>query len=98
MRVSAAFVDLLKELDAEEGTNRRIQALRSRYELDPTGGTGETYLYRLAEAKFQDSQERAARKLLIEFRKGVLGKFTLELPPALPAESTEGLPSENAIA
>ncbi len=97
-RVAAAFVDLLKELDAEEGTHRRTQALRSRYELDPTEDTGETYLYRLAEAKFQDSQERAARKLLIEFRKGVLGKFTLELPPALPAESTEGLPSENAIA
>lgn len=105
-RVAAAFVDLLKDLDAEEGTNRRKQALRSRYDLDPTEGTGETYLYRLAEAKFQDSQERAARKLLLEFRKGVLGKFTLELPPELPPETSpeldservDVLPSENAIA
>jgi len=86
-RVAAAFVDLLLALDAEDiergnaVSEPRIQSLINRYELDPTGMTGETYLYQLAEAKFQDSQERAARKLLIEFRKGVLGNLSLELPP-----------------
>ena len=86
-RVAAAFVDLLHKLDAEDSergnavAQPRIQSLIDRYELDPAGLTGETYLYELAEAKFQGSQERAARKLLIEFRKGVLGNLSLELPP-----------------
>lgn len=80
-RVAAAFVDLLIQLDAEQQTNERTHALVARYDLDPKGSTGESYLYNLAELKFQGSQERAARKLLIEFRKGVLGKLTLETPP-----------------
>ena len=86
-RVAAAFVELLKELDQAEikaGTAKlplRMQALQSRYELDPANCTGETYLFQLAEHKFQNSQERAARKLLTEFRKGVLGNLSLELPP-----------------
>ncbi len=83
-RVAAAFAELLMTLDAEQGTRDRTQALISRYDIDPTGETGETYLCNLADHKFQGSQERAARKLLIEFRKGVLGKITLELPPASP--------------
>ncbi|MGB7486429.1 MAG: hypothetical protein WA901_09580, partial [Phormidesmis sp.] len=61
--------------------NLRTQALIQRYELDPANCTGETYLFELAAAKFQDNQEQAARKLLIEFRKGVLGNLSLELPP-----------------
>jgi ribosome biogenesis GTPase A len=80
-RVAAAFVDLLKQVDALEGTGDRAQALCDRYELDPTDCTGETYLHRLAEQKFQGLQERAASKLLNEYRKGVLGRFSLELPP-----------------
>ncbi|MEM9948950.1 MAG: ribosome biogenesis GTPase YlqF [Cyanobacteria bacterium P01_D01_bin.36] len=86
-RVAAAFVDLLQKLDAEDRdlenavAQPRTQSLTNRYELEPTGLTGETYLYELAESKFQGSQERAARKLLIEFRKGVLGNLSLELPP-----------------
>ncbi|PZO18622.1 MAG: ribosome biogenesis GTPase YlqF [Leptolyngbya foveolarum] len=87
-RVAAAFVDLLKDLDIVEQSQThtelpvRTQALLERYEIDPTNGTGETYLQQLADAKFQGSQERAAQKILTEFRKGVLGKLMLELPPA----------------
>ncbi len=87
-RVAASFIELLKELDRTEieaGTAEaptRTQALQSRYELDPTDCTGETYLFQLAEHQFQSSQERAARKLLTEFRKGVLGNLSLELPPS----------------
>ncbi len=95
-RVAAAFVDLINDLDSQEGTHRRAQMLQSRYELDPTNSTGETYLCQLAEAKFQDSQEQAARKLLIEFRKGVLGKLTLEVPPGIPSDSPAPLDSLDA--
>jgi ribosome biogenesis GTPase A len=103
-RVASAFVDLLKQVDAQEaardalsqgigqGIGQRAQALLNRYEIDPTDYTGETYLYMLAEQKFQGLQERAARKLLIEFRKGVLGNFTLELPPDLPSDLPIALP------
>ncbi|CAN5573020.1 ribosome biogenesis GTPase YlqF [soil metagenome] len=83
-RVASAFVDLLKQLDSEAQTAERTQALQSRYDIDATDCTGETYLQRLAEQTFHGDSERAARKLLIEFRKGVLGKLSLELPPELP--------------
>ncbi|MGI8933226.1 ribosome biogenesis GTPase YlqF [Leptolyngbya sp. BC1307] len=83
-RVASAFVDLLKQLDSEAQTTERTQALQSRYDIDATDCTGETYLQRLAEQTFHGDSERAARKLLIEFRKGVLGKLSLELPPELP--------------
>jgi len=92
-RVAAAFVDLLKDLDIAEQSQAhtelpvRTQALFKRYGIDPQGCTGETYLQQLADAKFQGSQEQAARKILNEFRKGVLGKLMLELPPALPSDS-----------
>ncbi len=81
-RVASAFVDLLKQLDDTEPLSQGRQALISRYELDPTNCTGETYLQTLAEHRFQGSQERAAQKILIEFRKGILGKLSLEWPPA----------------
>lgn len=83
-RVAAAFVDMIKQLDSETHSADRTQALESRYGLDPTDCTGETYLQRLAVQAFHGDSERAARKLLIEFRKGVLGKLSLELPPELP--------------
>lgn len=87
-RVAAAFVDLIKDLDVAEQSQAntelpvRAEALTKRYELDPIDCTGETYLQQLADAKFQGSKEQAARKILTEFRKGVLGKLVLELPPA----------------
>lgn len=95
-RVATAFIDLLKQLDAAQSkdphpdqiaTTTPIQALIDRYGLDPSESTGETYLYELAQQQFQGSQERAARKLLLEFRKGVLGKLPLELPPELPPDT-----------
>ncbi|MFK8182172.1 MAG: ribosome biogenesis GTPase YlqF [Phormidesmis sp.] len=80
-RVASAFVDLLKQLDAEHNATDRTQALQARYDLDPTSCTGETYIYELAEQRYQGSKERASRTLLNEFRKGVLGKIVLEHPP-----------------
>ncbi|MEL6938669.1 MAG: ribosome biogenesis GTPase YlqF [Cyanobacteria bacterium J06598_1] len=81
-RIAAAFVDLLNQLDQQDNQpNLRTQLLARRYGLDPVGSTGETYLYQLAGEKFNGSQEQAARKMLLEFRKGVLGNLSLELPP-----------------
>jgi len=80
-RVAAAYIDLMKQLDDTHNERDRIQALQSRYELDPQNRTGETYIQDLADSRYQGSKDRAARTLLNEFRKGVLGKIVLEYPP-----------------
>ncbi len=73
-RVTAALIDLLKQLQADK-------TLQARYELDTTGLTGESYLHTLAAHRYQGDVERTARQLLNDFRKGALGAIALELPP-----------------
>jgi ribosome biogenesis GTPase A len=73
-RVAAALVDLLHRL-------KQVQALASRYQLEPGDQSGEAYLHALAAAKYQGDAERAARQLLNDFRVGNLGAIALEHPP-----------------
>lgn len=73
-RLAAAMVDLLKEL----GHGERLQ---ERYHLDPEPVSGEIYLHQLARQRYQEDNERSARSLLDDFRKGYLGAIALELPP-----------------
>lgn len=79
--VAAAFVEVLKELSAQSPEVVSLEVLRSRYGLDATHLTGESYLEELAVVRFQGNAERAATQLLNDFRKGLLGKIPLELPP-----------------
>jgi ribosome biogenesis GTPase A len=72
--VAQAFVDLLVNLGTES-------VLHSRYDLDPLEMTGEEFLIKLAEFKYNNDLERAARQLLQDFRKGYLGAVSLEYPP-----------------
>jgi ribosome biogenesis GTPase A len=72
--VAAAFVDLLVNLGSEE-------VLKTRYGLDALEMTGEDFIYQLAKIKYQNDQERTARQLLQDFRKGYLGNISLEYPP-----------------
>ena len=58
-----------------------LGGVRSRYDLDPASFTGESYLVALAEQHHQGNVERSARQLLNDFRKGLLGAISLELPP-----------------
>jgi ribosome biogenesis GTPase A len=44
--------------------------------------TGEDYLHAVAELKFKGDVERTARQILVDFRKGVLGAISLEVPPS----------------
>ena len=76
-RVAARFIDLLKQLDMETAS----AALLNRYQIDPRSCSGETYLQKLAEDRFQGSKEQAAQKILTEFRQGILGPICLERPP-----------------
>lgn len=81
-RVTSAFIDLIKGLQATAPEAISGNPLRSRYELDPAEFTGESYLHVLAEQKYQNDVERTARHILNDFRKGILGPIALEVPPA----------------
>ncbi|AKG22655.1 ribosome biogenesis GTPase YlqF [Calothrix sp. 336/3] len=79
--VAAVLVDILTYLEATNSELLPENPLKSRYDFDPGEQTGEAYLHALAEFRYQGDVERAARKLLTDFRKGLLGTLPLELPP-----------------
>lgn len=74
--VAQAFVELLVNLGTES-------VLHSRYglNLNPLDMTGEEFIIKLAEFKYNNDLERVARQLLQDFRKGYLGAVSLEYPP-----------------
>ncbi|WP_373480206.1 ribosome biogenesis GTPase YlqF [Geminocystis sp.] len=74
--VAQAFIDLLVNLGTES-------VLHSRYDLDPLDMTGEEFIIKLAESKYNNDIERVSRQLLQDFRKGYLGTVSLEYPPHL---------------
>ncbi|MBW4654846.1 MAG: ribosome biogenesis GTPase YlqF [Kaiparowitsia implicata GSE-PSE-MK54-09C] len=84
-RVASAMIDLLKDL--QERAPEGVEGVRSRYGLDPTTCTGESYLVDLAATRHQGDVERTARELLNDFRKGTLGSIPLELPPMPPTRA-----------
>ncbi len=69
VRVAAIAVDLLQA---------RSAPLRERYGL--ALATGETFVAALAQAQYHGDSEKAARKILDDFRKGKLGAIALERP------------------
>ena len=73
-RVAVAFIELLKEMNFAE-------ALESRYQLASGDYSGEGYLDKLAQLSYKNDKERAARQILNDFRKCLLGAIPLELPP-----------------
>ncbi|MGI0482570.1 ribosome biogenesis GTPase YlqF [Geminocystis sp. CENA526] len=72
--VAQNFVDLLVNLGTEN-------VLLDRYGLDALDMTGEEFIIKLAEIKYNNDRERVARQLLQDFRKGYLGAISLEYPP-----------------
>ena len=80
-RLATELIDLLSYLEAVASNLLPKSILASRYGLDNTNVTGDDYLAILAKEKYQGDAERAARQLLNDFRKGVLGNIPLELPP-----------------
>lgn len=80
-RIAAAFVDLLKPLAPAFTSMEVLEAFTQRYGIGPSDLTGESYIEALAEHKYQGDLERSARQILNDFRKGILGPISLELPP-----------------
>lgn len=87
--MAAALVDLLQHLEQKNQILPGLlpkNPLHHRYQvsIDPNQLpilTGEDYLLKLAAERYQGDAERAARQLLNDFRKGLLGAIALELPP-----------------
>ncbi|OUL18689.1 ribosome biogenesis GTPase YlqF [Nostoc sp. 106C] len=79
--VASELVNILNYLQ-DVATNLLPQKpLEARYELDSSPHTGEAYLQALAEHRYTGDVERAARHLLTDYRKGLLGEIPLEVPP-----------------
>ena len=72
--VAAEAVDLLVELNY-------AKALESRFNLDPTGMTGEAFIQEAGDRFYRGDKERVARQILYDFRTGNMGAIPLELPP-----------------
>lgn len=81
--VAAEFVDIVNYLQDIAPSLLPTKPLESRYQLDSTSYTGETYLHALAEHRYQGDVERTARQLLTDYRKALLGNIPLEIPPDL---------------
>lgn len=79
--IAAAMVDLLTYLETTSDGLISASGLKSRYELDATSINGESYLHEVAKLRYQGDVERTARKMLNDFRTGLLGPLALELPP-----------------
>jgi ribosome biogenesis GTPase A len=79
-RVAAVLVDLIKQLCDQSPELMPNSPLQNRYDLSPDALDGESYLFALAEKRFQNDVERTARHLLNDYRIGLLGTIPLELP------------------
>jgi ribosome biogenesis GTPase A len=79
--VASAFIDTLTYFEAVATKLLPLNPLQKRYEFETTDYTGDVYLHALAEFRYNGDVERAARQILTDFRKGLLGKIPLELPP-----------------
>ncbi|WP_026072919.1 ribosome biogenesis GTPase YlqF [Nodosilinea nodulosa] len=81
-RTAAAFLDLLKGLQQADSPDDYQASLQARYGLTLDNRTGEDFVAEVAAQKFQDNTERTAKRLLNDFRTGLLGQWVLEWPSA----------------
>ena len=72
--VAAEAVDLLIELGYSD-------TIANRFNLDPTGMTGEAFIQAAGDRFHKGDKERVARQILYDFRTGNMGRIPLELPP-----------------
>ncbi|MBD1874106.1 ribosome biogenesis GTPase YlqF [Nodosilinea sp. FACHB-131] len=80
-RTAAAFLDVLKGLQQAGFPDDYRDSLQSRYGLTLDDCTGEDFVVQVATQKFQDNVERTAKRILNDFRTGLLGPWVLEWPP-----------------
>ncbi len=72
--IATAFVDLLQGLNNQEVFN-------TRYGLQVSTATSEEYIENLAAHRYQGDKERCCLQILNDFRQGLMGAISLEIPP-----------------
>jgi len=72
--IATAFIALLQEL-------KNLEPLHTRYGLEVGLETAEDYIEKLAKHRYQEDKERCALQILNDFRQGLMGVISLELPP-----------------
>lgn len=82
-RTAAAFLDLLKDLHQADAPDQYLEILQARYGVALDHHTGEDFVTQTADQNFQGNTERTAKRILNDFRTGLLGDWVLEWPPAL---------------
>ncbi|NES66672.1 MAG: ribosome biogenesis GTPase YlqF, partial [Okeania sp. SIO2D1] len=81
-RIVASLIDFLMSLEVDSNGLVSASCLESRYGLNADHNyTGEGYLHEVADRIHQGDVERTSRRILDDFRKGLLGQIPLELPP-----------------
>jgi ribosome biogenesis GTPase A len=81
-RTAAALLDLLKGLELSPSPDDYDSILQGRYDLSLSDYSGESFLVQLAQQRFKDDVERTAKRILNDFRVGLLGPWVLEWPSA----------------
>ena len=81
-RTAAAFLELLRAMEQRQVPDVYQSALQDRYGVALADHTGESFVAAVAAHKFQDDKERTAKRILNDFRTGLLGAWILEWHPA----------------
>ncbi|MEM9766301.1 MAG: ribosome biogenesis GTPase YlqF [Cyanobacteria bacterium P01_D01_bin.71] len=79
-RIASDLVELFKSVDHQITDSAYLTALEQRYNLPVNELTGESFLQKLAEMRYQGDRERTARSLLRDYRVGNFGPLPLEWP------------------
>ncbi len=87
--VAAELVSMLKATAAARPGYVDLDRVSERYQLDARAMTGDEFLHALAAKLYRGNLYSAADRLMGDFRRGLLGAVTLELPPPV-AEAEEG--------
>ncbi len=78
--IAASLIDFLISLEVDSNGFISASCLDSRYGLKANNSTGEGYLHEVAKQIYKGDVERTSRRILDDFRKGLLGQIPLELP------------------
>lgn len=87
--VAAELVSMLKATAAARPGYVDLDRVGQRYQLDVRAMTGDEFLHALAAKLYRGNLYSAADRLMGDFRRGLLGAVTLELPPPLPEEEED---------
>ena len=86
--IAEELCDRLNYVFSQQPKYVEMQRIRERYQLNFSAMKGEEIVYQIAEKMYSGNMISAADRLLGDFRRGFLGKVSLEIPPSLIKDSS----------